>query len=119
MFHRGYTEGFMFNQGKLAQNIDDSHKYPEWEFCGQVLESKKVKSNYQTVIAVHNTIKAGDQIEIIQPPYNIIKIKIKKMIDEHSGKILAEAHGGAKQKIMIETNKLIPKLSLLRRKLKI
>jgi U32 family peptidase len=118
LFHRGYTEGFLFNQGKLAQNIDDSHKLPSWEFCGQVLESKKKKNYYQTIVVVHNTIKAGGQIEIIQPPYDIIKMKVKKMIDTRDGKIITEAHGGGKQKIIIETGKFVPEYSLMRRKIK-
>ena len=118
MFHRGYTEGFMFNKGKLAQNIDDSHRYPEWEFCGQVLSSIKKGKAFQTTIAVHNTLKVGDQIEIICPPYNVIKIKIKEMINVKDDKKIKEAHGGAKQKVMIKMGKAIPEFSLLRRKIK-
>jgi U32 family peptidase len=116
MFHRGYTEGFMFSQGKLAQNIDDSHKYPEWEFCGQVEGSKKAGKKFVTTILVHNSLKVGDEIEIIVPPYDIIKMKIGKIIDVKSGKAINEAHGGSKQKVIIETNKIIPEFSLLRRK---
>jgi len=49
LYHRGYTEGFMFSprfgeaggKGKLAQNLDNSHKKCKWEFCGSVIRSKK------------------------------------------------------------------------------
>ena len=118
LFHRGYTEGFLFNQGRLAQNIDNSHKIPDWEFCGQVLQSKKEGLNWQTTVAVHNTIKAEDQIEIVQPPYNITKMKVGKMFDIKDGGNVVEAHGGAKQKVIIRTNKQISEFSLLRRKIK-
>jgi U32 family peptidase len=118
MFHRGYTEGFMFDQGKLAQNVGNSHQYPEWEFCGQVAESKKVGKKFETTILVHNSLKAGDEIEIVLPPYDIIKMKVKKIVDVKSNKSVKEAHGGSKQKVVIETKKLIPEYSLLRRKIK-
>ncbi len=117
MFHRGYTEGFMFNQGKLAQNIDDSHKYPEWEFCGQVEASKKAGKKFTTTILVHNSLKAGDRIEIIVPPYDIIKTKAGKMVNAKDNKEIKEAHGGSRQRAIIETKKMIPEYSLLRRKL--
>lgn len=119
LFHRGYTEGFLFNQGKLAQNIDNSHKLPNWEFCGQVIESKKNKNSYQTTITVHNTMNVGDQVEIVLPPYNIVKMKIKKMVDVKRNKTVREAHGGGTQQVIIETSKIIPEFSLLRRRLKI
>ncbi|MBU3905617.1 U32 family peptidase [Patescibacteria group bacterium] len=41
LFHRGYTEGFLFGNGKLAQNLDDSHKKCNWEFCGQITKTRK------------------------------------------------------------------------------
>ncbi|HOZ56166.1 MAG: putative protease YhbU precursor [Parcubacteria group bacterium ADurb.Bin316] len=116
MFHRGYTEGFLFNRGRLAQNIDNSHKLPNWEFCGQALSSAKKEKFFQTTIAVHNSLKVGDQVEIICPPYNIIKTKIKKMLNAKDSKSVKEVHGGAKQKVVIETSKFIPEFSLLRRK---
>lgn len=117
MFHRGYTEGFMFTQGKLAQNIDNSHKYPEWEFCGQVIKCEKAGKKYKVHTAVHNTLKVGDQVEIVVPPYDIIKMRLDKMTNK-KGEEVKEAHGGSKQEVIIEMNKTIPEFSLLRRKIK-
>ena len=46
-----------------------------------------------------------------------MKVKIQRMIDAHDNKIITEAHGGGKQKVIIETKKFIPEYSLLRRKI--
>jgi U32 family peptidase len=117
LFHRGLTEGFMFNEGKLAQNIDDSHAFPEWEFCGQVQACKKEGKNFQVLIAVHNTLKIGDEIEIVAPPYDIIKMRVKKMYAEKKMTEIREAHGGSNQKVIININRSIPELSVIRRKI--
>jgi len=122
LFHRGYTEGFMFEKGKLAQNLENSHKLPEWEFCGQALGNKSRKQkNSKTKnlinIKVHNSIKVGDRIEIVAPGYDIIKMKVKKIKDAETGEDLAEAHGGQKRIVAIEANKAIPEYSVVRRKI--
>lgn len=116
LFHRGFTEGFLYNQGKIAQNTNDSHRRPEWEFCGQVVSSKKEKNRIVTKIFVHNSLKKNDLVEIIMPPYDTINLKVGKMYDE-TGDEMEEAHGGARKNIIIETKKIIPEFSLLRRKI--
>jgi putative protease len=115
LFHRGYTEGFMFEKGKEAQNLDNSHNLPEWEFCGQVIsQPSTVKS--QLLIKVHNTMKVGDSIEIVQPSYDIIKMKIKKMINAKNGKEINEAHGGGSgDSVFLEIKHDVPEYSVIRR----
>lgn len=125
LFHRGYTEGFMFEKGKLAQNLENSHKYPNWEFCGQVIShntqhaTHNTNNKYQIYIKVHNSLKVGDEIEIVAPGYDIIKMRLKKMADAETGEEITEAHGGQKRIVMIEVGKEIPEYSVVRRKLKI
>lgn len=115
---RGYTEGFMFEQGKTAQNLDNSHKECDWEFCGQVAQSLKlkVKSNkYQTLVKIHNSLKVSDQIEIVTPTYDIIKMKVGSLIDEKTGEKLTSAHGGQGKNTILETTRQIPEFSVIRR----
>lgn len=119
LYHRGYTEGFMFGVGEGAQNLDNSHKTPDWEFCGQAIESTKDEERskkFLTKIRVHNSLKVGDKIEIIVPDYDIIKMSLTKIIDVKTGKEVKEAHGGQKKEVIIETNKEVPEFSVLRRK---
>ncbi|MDD3711220.1 MAG: U32 family peptidase C-terminal domain-containing protein [Patescibacteria group bacterium] len=119
--HRGYTTGFLLGK-KGEQNIKNSHFIPEWEFCGQIVGSKIIRKGDKFLnilrIKVHNTIKAGDKIEIILPNYDIIKLGLRDITDVKTGKKMTEAHGGGGgQEIALEilSNKKIPELSVLRR----
>lgn len=115
LYHRGYTEGFMFEKGKMAQNLDNSHKVPKWEFCGVVLKNVKPQNFASVRAKVHNSLKVGDNIEIVMPGYDIIKMKLKKMIDAETGENIKEAHGGQGRTVIIETNREVPEYSVLRR----
>ncbi|MCF7820758.1 MAG: U32 family peptidase C-terminal domain-containing protein [Candidatus Pacebacteria bacterium] len=120
--HRSYSEGFMFKAGKTAQNLNNENSVPGWEFCGQVINSKKSNNSqgisYVSAIKVHNSLKIGDKIEIIRPGYNIEKITLKKMRDYKSQKNLEEAHGGGGgQIVLIQTKEELEPFSVLRRKL--
>jgi len=104
LVHRGYTTGFLLG-GKADQNIEDSHNKSSWEFCGQVLKVEKDKElSSKTKIKkiffkVHNTIKAGEEIEIIGRNYDIIKIRLKLLYDAKTGAEMIEAHGGGGSQI--------------------
>jgi hypothetical protein len=65
---------------------------------------------------VHNTINAGDKIEIVKPIYDIIKARINKLIDLETGNELKEAHGGGGLIVIIESEVDLPEYSVLRRK---
>lgn len=121
--HRGYTESFMFEQGKLAQNLDDAHQTSAWEFCGQAVSqssplAKKNKKSSQIFVKIHNSLYVGDEIEIIPPGCDIIKMKVKKIADAKTGEEMSEAHGGQKKIIILEANKDVPEFSVIRRKVK-
>jgi len=114
--HRGYTTGFLLTE-KAGQNTANSHHIPDWEFCGQVIKSDAKG----VLIQAHNTIKAGDDLELILPFYDIIKVKADKMIDFQSGGEITEAHGGGGGQKIYLTNiqrSTIPALAVLRRRLK-
>ncbi len=116
LVHRGYTNGFLLG-GRAGQNTKNSHYLPDWEFCGQVLES----NGKNILVKVHNTIKAGDDLEIILPFYDIIKTKAAGMVDYLSGQEVLEAHGGGGGQRVYLPNTFrrgIPPLAVLRRRLK-
>lgn len=151
-YHRGFTTGFLFDEGRFAQNLNKSHIIPNWEFCGQIMRSKKVEvrskkidsplerggraqarpervmlcntklkinNKYLVYIKIHNSLFAGDNIEIIMPYYDIIRLKIRKTVDAKTGEEIKEAHGGKGQIVMIESEVEIPEYSLVRRKLEV
>lgn len=115
IYHRGYTEGFAFGNGKMAQNLAESHKKCDWEFCGVVIKCNANK-NFSIHIKAHNSLKIGDEVEIVMPFYDIIKMKVEKMVDAKTGEELKEAHGGQGKVVVIESDVKIPEFSVLRRK---
>jgi putative protease len=123
LVHRGYTEGFMFDQGQLAQNLVNTHNVCEWEFCGQVAPKqvecskyKVVSKNTLSLVRVHNAIRVGDVIEIVTPEYDIIKKKVAKLFDSETGESITSAHGGQGKTVLLDL-KGAPEFSVLRRKL--
>jgi U32 family peptidase len=125
LVHRGYTTGFLLGE-KAGQNIKDARHRSAWEFCGQVLAKKKEKGQNNSkdnliFFKVHNTIKVGDQIEIILPGYKVIKIKVKELFSSDGMKTISEAHGGgggAKVFMSLPKKTLsVPELSVIRRKI--
>jgi hypothetical protein len=113
----------MFSSGKEAQNLNNDNNIPNWEFCGQVIDSKKdnkikTKDKYKTEIKVHNTLKKGDTVELVMPGYEVLKFKLSKMLDKDSQEEIIEAHGGGGgQTVFMYFDREVPRLSVLRRKI--
>ncbi|NTW22280.1 hypothetical protein HGA34_01895 [Candidatus Falkowbacteria bacterium] len=112
LVHRGYTEGFMFGEGKSAQNLANSHNECAWEFCGQVIGSK----NGLTLVKIHNALRVGDQIEALLPGYDIIRKKVDRIIDAETGEPLESAHGGQGRMALLDFKRDVPEFSVLRRR---
>ncbi|MBN2854407.1 U32 family peptidase [Patescibacteria group bacterium] len=104
LVHRGYTTGFLLGE-KADQNIKDAKNESKWEYCGQVIKVEKDKENQTIYFKVHNTIKIGDNLELILKNYDIIKLKPKWFLEEKEGKIksekIFEAHGGGGAKVLV------------------
>ncbi len=115
LYHRGYTTGFLFGKGGGAQLTTQAAKQASWEFCGQVIKTKTKGSAHFLFVKVHNTLLVGQTIEIVRPYYDIIKLKLEKMVDNSSGEQITEAHGGRGQVVVIEVKQKIPIFSILRR----
>ncbi|NTU99076.1 U32 family peptidase [Candidatus Falkowbacteria bacterium] len=121
LVHRGYTEGFMFGQGQLAQNLVNSHNSCAWEFCGQVVSASAGMQLINgkkklTLVKIHNALRVGDQIEVLLPGCGIIKKKVDKIWDSATGESLASAHGGQGKAVLIDFKKDVPEYSVIRRK---
>jgi U32 family peptidase len=113
LVHRGYTEGFLLG-GKAEQNTEHSHEECGWEFCGIVVANDPLG---KITVKVHNTLKKGDEIEIVRPFYDIIKMKVGSIQDFKTGEYLEEAHGGQEKTVLIEVKGNVPEFSVIRRKL--
>ncbi len=119
LVHRGYTTGFLLGE-KADENKDNSHIFGEWEFCGEVVASKKLKvksAKYKTSIKVHNSIKTGYFIEILTPEYKIIKMKIGKLFNVKKNDFVEAAHGGQGTEVELVTKVKVPIGSVVRRKI--
>ena len=118
LVHRGYTSGFLLGE-KADENKENSHIFGKWEFCGEVVSSRKLKVKsikYETFIKVHNSIKVGYSIEILTPKYEIVKMKITKLFNIKKEDFVDAAHGGQGTEVVIETKVKIPEGSVVRRK---
>lgn len=110
---------------KADQNLNNSHVECQWEYCGQVLSMKNEKLRIQnldknknySLIKVHNSLKMGDKIEIVRPMYDILKMKVEKIIDPKTGEELSETHGGQERTVLLEVVEDVPEFSVIRRKL--
>ena len=69
----------------------------------------------RALVKVHNTIKKGDEIELIMPKYEVLNFKLGKFFDSKIKKAENEAHGGQNKTIIINLKKKAPKFSVLRR----
>jgi putative protease len=123
LVHRGYTTGFLLG-GKGEQNLKNSHVDCDWEFCGVVIDTALIvvvsaPDKQATMIKVHNTLKIGDELEVVRPNLPILKMKLEKMVDVKNGKTISEAHGGGGgAEVIIESPKDIPVNSVIRRRIK-
>ena len=113
LVHRGFSSGFLLDKSG-EQELEKARYKSNWEFCGQVIDSKRGKCR----IKVHNTLKINDTIEIVNPYYNIIKLKLKNMINAKNKKEIKEAHGGCRTELIINIDSEVVKGSVVRRKIR-
>ena len=117
--NREYTTGFYLKQEKIPmQKYDAPYVRPDYEFCGEVLKTKKIKQCFETTIKVHNVLKQGQNVEVIVPQTDNFKIKIPKIYDLDKKEEVKQVHGGQNKKIIVKLKQEIPAYSILRKKLK-
>lgn len=121
--NRGYTTGFLFGEKKCGHNFPRSHEECRWQFAGEAVKSKKSKVKSSKLrskaifIKVHNALHIGDEIEIVVPRGENIKMVIGEMYDTETGKAIKEAHGGQGRVVLIFSDDEVPARSIVRRKI--
>ncbi len=117
--NREFTTGFFFGGEKIPmQKYDAPYVRPDLEFCGEVLESKKIKDTWQYKIKVHNVLKMGERVEVIVPQGENFKIKLPELYDLDKKEYVTEVHGGQDKAVLINLDKEMPLMSILRKKKK-
>jgi putative protease len=111
--NRGFTTGFLLGEKNVEQRFDSSHDSCDYEFCGEV---RKYDSKKRLItVRVHNSLKVGDQVEILDPKQQNIELKIKNILNKKN-ESLNEAHGGQKLEVFIPVTSEITAGALLRRR---
>ncbi len=123
--HREYTTGFLFGRDKVEQKYDRSHDLTNFQFVGELkarakkseIKKLKLKEGIYYKVKVHNALFVNDNIEVVQPKKDKIKVKLKDIYDS-DGKTIKEAHGGQEKVVLVKINKNIENMSILRRRMK-
>jgi putative protease len=118
--NREFTTGFYFGTEKMKmQKYDAPYVRPDLEFCGEVLERKDLgKGAWQYKVKVHNVIKVGDAVEFILPQAKNFKLALPTIYDLDAKKYVTEVHGGQDKAILLQLNKEMPVMTILRKKLR-
>jgi len=110
--NREYTTGFLLGKDTPSmQNTENRSVGSDWEFAGEVLG----KAENGVILKIHNMLKVGDKVEIIQPKGDLIKMKVKNIFNKKNGKKVDSAHGGTEELFILEAKEDLPPMSLLRR----
>jgi len=119
--NREFTTGFYFGTEKFKmQKYDAPYVRPDLEFCGEVLARKQIaKGAWQYKVKVHNVIRVGDKIEFIPPQKDNFILAIPTIYDLDEKKYVVEVHGGQDKAILLQLNKEMPVMTILRKKLDI
>ena len=89
--HRGFTTGFFFGKpGPESQNYSTSKYIQTWEFMGIVRSYDEQEQ--AAVVEQRNRLLKGDEIEIMQPDGNDIRMTVEHMEDMEGSVITAAPH---------------------------
>ncbi|HEY8499118.1 MAG TPA: U32 family peptidase [Clostridia bacterium] len=112
--HRGFTTGFFFGRpGTESQNYSTSKYIKTWEFIGIVRSYEEQEQ--AAVVEQRNRLLKGDEIEIIQPDGNDIRMVADLMQDMEGNIITAAPH--PQMMFKIKTPCRVSPNSILRKKL--
>ncbi|MEI7890369.1 MAG: U32 family peptidase C-terminal domain-containing protein [bacterium] len=107
--NRGYTEGFLHGN-EPQHSFSGQQNNTEFQFVGEIIE---VNGN-ELIAKIHNVIKSGDKIELVDSEKNTTII-IKKILNKDRGEVVS-AHGGHDNFYYLQINKKnIKPFSLLRK----
>ncbi len=108
--NRGYTAGFLLGND-LEHNFSGKIKKGRYEFVGEI---EGIRDNLN-IVKVHNAVFLKDKVEAITPQKNM-KVKIRRILDEKRREVI-EAHGGHEKKYFFEFDKVLPQMTIIRKKL--
>lgn len=110
--NREYTNAFIEgNFGQGMQNYANRSMGSDWEFVGQVMDVK----GDQIFVKPHNALYIGDEIEIVQPKSDNIKMKVEKIINATKGQEVESMHGGSRDLFIINAGQKVETMSILRK----
>lgn len=98
--HRNYTSGFYFKKpGTEDHNYDSSAYKHTHKLVGKVLTD--LRDNHY-LLEVRNKLKVGDEVEVIQPKGDSIKINFPEMQNNKNGENIVSANPNTIIKIKTE-----------------
>lgn len=108
--NRSYTTGFLLGKDP-EHNFSGRIKKSQYEFVGEIEE---IQDNLN-IVKVHNAVFLKNKVEAMTPQKNI-KVKIGRILDEKRREV-AEAHGGHEKKYFFEFDKVLARMTIIRKKL--
>jgi len=116
--NREFTTGFFLGTEKFKmQKYDAPYVRPDLEFCGEVIRSMKAEGrSMKFKIKVHNVVRQGDEVEAIVPQGENFKFKLPELYDLDKKEFVKEVHGGQDKAILIQLNREMPMMTILRKK---
>ena len=110
--HREYTTGFYFNKTSAQDQIYTSSSYMQThDFVGLVKEYDPISG--RALIEQRNNIKAGEEIEIMQPGGENFRQRIRDMVNADGMPIDVAPH--PQQLVTMPVNRPVVPYSMLRR----
>lgn len=120
--NREYTNAFIEgNFGKGMQNYENRSAGSDWEFVGQTVDATtkdlklKTKDDDSIFVKPHNALYLGDDIEIVQPKAENIKMKVDKIINATNGAEVDSMHGGVKDLFVLDVGQKVESMSIIRK----
>lgn len=110
--YRKYTTGFFFHKPNEETQIYDSNTYvKEYTYLG-IVGDENEQGYYR--IEQRNKFSQGEEIEVMRPNGENLKVKVKKIFDEDGKSIESAPH--PKQVLYIDLGIKLDKFDILRRK---
>jgi len=116
--NREFTTGFYFGTEKFKmQKYDAPYVRPDHEFCGEILAKQKLNDgSWEYKVKIHNVLNQNDLVEFILPQGENLKVKIGQLYDLDKEEFVSEVHGGQDKAILVQLNKEMPVMTILRKK---
>ena len=110
--YRPYTTGFNYGPPHMeGQSATKSEYVSKWEYIAKVLE--QTSSKHTAWVREFNPFSVGDVLEALNTDGSCYEVKVLSIVDEGGEKV--EMAKTPKQKLLVEFDKEVRKLSILRK----